>query len=180
MIKKFFSLLFFIGYCQFSFGQNLQDIHSLKLQFFSLGYNYEKVLGNQFTLNSELKINCLYGQRGNFFTDEKQEYWLISPSIGVEPRYYYNFDKRENKGKNILHNAANYLSLSTTYYTGISLGKNAEAIANLEVIPMWGLRRNLGKRFFMECAIGVGAYTVNGKEWESTLGLDLGISYSLF
>ena len=85
--------------------------------------------------------------------------FFMTPVITVEPRWYYNLEKRQSKSKNISGNSGNFVSLQTSYHPNwfvISNYDNLKTFNLITVIPTWGIKRNVGKHFTYETAIGIG------------------------
>jgi hypothetical protein len=85
---------------------------------------------------------------------------IMTPMLIVEPKFYYNLDKRSLKSKDITGNSGNFFSLRTLYYPDwfvISNNDNISVLNQVSVIPSWGMRRNIGgSRFNYETGIGLG------------------------
>jgi len=82
---------------------------------------------------------------------------LIIADINLAPRFSYNFKRRKRLNKRIDGNGANYLSVHVGYTAGgLAIVKNAEIYSAFNLIPTYGLRRNIGKKFNFEFAFGVG------------------------
>ncbi|WP_299014492.1 hypothetical protein [uncultured Polaribacter sp.] len=119
------------------------------------GYNETK-LNNQFALRTEIGLDG-----GYYYSDlntPKSQYILI-PSLSLEPRWYYNFAKRDKKGKSIKNNAANFVSIKTTYnpnWFAITNVSNADFSNLFRIIPSWGIRRDLGANFDFDLRLGFG------------------------
>lgn len=131
-------------------------------------YNETK-LNNQFTLKSEIGVDGGYSY-SDLNTPKSQ--YIIIPSISLEPRWYYNFAKRHQKGKSIKNNAANFLSLKTTYnpnWFSISNLPNTDISNLFRVIPSWGLRRDLGANFNFDLRLGIG-YGIATNNYSSSSG----------
>jgi len=175
MMKRLSIISIFIFVTTLSYAQNdkVQNVHSLKASFIGLSYAYEQSISQKLTINLELMLAGGFGS--NFIGGD---YWLVSPIMRVEPRYYYNYLKRAENSKNTNHNSANYLSLSADYQFGSSFGSNAHALRAFCLIPKWGLKRAIGNHFIFEFATGIGAYTSEIETWKPTLGLDLKFGYS--
>ncbi|MDG3580999.1 hypothetical protein [Galbibacter pacificus] len=96
-----------------------------------------------------------------FGSSYEEDGFAMVPSIALEPRYYYNFEKRETKGKRIHHNVA-----------------NVEAVETISFIPKWGIRRNIGQHFNYQVGVGEGYYI---DAYDSGLAMDihLRIGYTL-
>lgn len=118
----------------------------------------------------------LAGIWGGTFYDKAG--FILIPSINFQPKFYYNINKRAEKGKNIKNNGANYFSIQTRYipnWFAISNYKNVKVISSISFIPTYGLRRNFGKNFNYEFKVGLGYATTIGEEKNSSgTVLDLG------
>ena len=134
----------------FGFSQDIQktsvenSVFGIQTGLLGIWAHNELKISNQVALRSEAGISG--PNTGN-----------ISPVVAIEPRWYYNFNKRVEKGKQIDGNSGDYISLRTSYhFHDISDPDTASGLDNLLIIPSWGLRRNIGKRFNYEAGIGVG------------------------
>lgn len=140
------------------------------------GYNESK-LSDDFTLRTE--IGMLAGAWGGSFYPKTG--FVMTPTISLEPRYYYNLNRRLKKDKNTLNNSANFFSLKTNYNPDLFVISNYDNIRTREhitIVPKWGLRRNIGKNFEYEFTAGIGyAYNFELKNGESYLDLGLRIGY---
>ncbi|MEZ4975169.1 MAG: hypothetical protein R2802_01325 [Flavobacteriaceae bacterium] len=123
----------------------------------------EARLSNRVALRSELGYDA--GVFGNTVYD--QYGFIMVPAITLEPRWYYNINKRKNKSKRIDGNSGNFISLKSTYHPDllvITSEKNLEFITDISIIPTWGIRRNIGSHFNFETGIGIGYVHYFNKE----------------
>ncbi len=113
MIKKtiIVVLLNFITFSSYS-----QEAPSLLNNRFEVGVGllyakvgYEQKLTNKLSVVGSLNYNMSYQNYNGY-----SETYSIG-SIKVEPRWYYNIEKRKAKGKNIKNNSANYFALEVEY-----------------------------------------------------------------
>ena len=115
----------------------------------------EMKLTNQIALRTELGMDAgIFG--GSFYPKTG---YLIVPVIRVEPRWYYNLEKRQSQSKSIEGNSGNFLALQTSYHPNwfnISNYENIKIVNQISVIPTWGIKRNIGKHFTYETGIGLG------------------------
>ncbi|MFD0861334.1 hypothetical protein ACFQ1M_03875 [Sungkyunkwania multivorans] len=115
----------------------------------------ETKLADQFSLRTEIGLDTgIFG--GSNFDDTS---FVMAPVITLEPRWYYNLDKRLSKSKNISGNSGNFLSLKTSYLPDwflISNTDNFNVEDQISIIPTWGMRRTIGKHFVYETGIGFG------------------------
>jgi len=134
MYKKLLIAIF----CATAFTINAQDIKtdtdtpaaSVEKSVFSVQTglvgvwaNNELRLSNQFALRTEIGLELL--SFDNAYTDETK--YGAAPSISVEPKWYYNLEKRVRKGRNIAGNSGNAFSVRINY-----LSPNAFLISEIE------------------------------------------------
>jgi hypothetical protein len=167
-----------------TFSQSKNDQLSVEKSIFGaqiglfgiFGYNESK-LTNDIALRTE--IGMLAGAWGGISYPSTG--FVLTPTISLEPRYYYNLNRRTKKGKSILHNSANYFSIKTNYNPDlfvISNYNNLRVNEHITIVPKWGLRRNIGKKFDYEFSAGIGyAYDFDFERGESYLDLGLRIGY---
>jgi len=144
------------------------------------GYNESK-LSNQIVLRSELGLDSgFFG--GSFYPKSG---YIITPVIILEPKWYYNLEKRVSKSKNISGNSGNFISLKISYnpdWFVISNYDNLRVINQVSIIPTWGIRRNMGNHFNYEAGVGLGyiftksAGYLNDKS-DAVLNLHLRVGY---
>ena len=99
------------------------------------------------------------------------------PNIRVEPRWYYNLEKRVRKGRSVSKNSGNFLALNINYNPDwfiISNQDNISVISTLSFVPKWGIKRTVGNHFTYETGFGIGKFFVlNNFEVENTVAVDL-------
>ena len=154
-----------------------ENIFGIKIGLIGGWLNYEKSLSEKITLNTE------FGYEGGFLkgTDSKIDY-VFTSTFSIEPRYYYNFEKRKEKGKKTNNNSANYFSTEILYVSDLLSSTNRNNLTintSFGLIPKYGLRRVLSKKLNFEFAFGLGyswgENNING----ITSALDLRISLKL-
>lgn len=117
-------------------------------------YN-ELKLSDKFALRSELGLQIATVTK----EDSNDSYTFLTPEITLEPRFYYNLNKRRRNGKNISKNSGNYFSLRSSYYPdSFTIGNDGgyNFVPELNIVPTWGMRRNLGNHFNYELGGGIG------------------------
>jgi hypothetical protein len=136
----------------------------------------ESRLTNEISLRTELGLDVGFSDSGLGI----QTTTAMIPNIRLEPRWYYNFEKRVKKGRNTKKNSANFLALNFNYnpdWFVISNDKyaNFRVISALAIIPKWGIKRTYGKHFTFETGLGVGPiiYFNDYLGESSNVGLDL-------
>jgi hypothetical protein len=116
-------------------------------------YNETK-LSNLWVLRSEIGVRLTASVGSG-----KIENTYIFPEGSIEPRFYYNLNKRSRKGKGTAFNSGNYISTRLAYsssellYSSFGFKERDQIIT---LIPTWGMRRNLGKHFNYEIGGGIG------------------------
>ncbi len=147
-----------------------------------LGANYEWAIINQFSIQAHAN----YGFTFYFNSDDVKS--VSSLSFGVEPRYYYNFNKRNKAGKNTKHNSANFISLQASYSPDLLTHSNTKTNNSINkqssIAPSWNMRRNIASsNFNYELGAGLGFNTVyyenRSNENSTTLNLNIKIGYTL-
>jgi hypothetical protein len=140
-----------------------KSIFGIQTGFLGLWLHHEAKLTQQIVLRSEIGFDSgIWG--GAFY--EKTGFLLI-PVLTAEPRWYYNLDKRMGKSKSTEGNSGNFVSLKADYHPDwfvISNYNRVETISDLIIVPTWGIRRNLGKRFNYESGIGMGCRYIFAKQ----------------
>lgn len=123
--------------------------------FFGFWVHNETKLSNLFALRSEIGLDT--GEYGNNIDGVKG--FILIPAITLEPRWYYNLNKRQNKSKRTDGNSGNFISIKTTYHPDwfvISDQDNLNFITDLTIVPTWAIRRPIGNYFSYEAGLGVG------------------------
>lgn len=115
----------------------------------------EVKLSNEIALRAELGMDAgFFG--GDFYPENG---YILTPVITLEPRWYYNLDKRVSKLRNISGNSGNFLTVKTSYNPNwfvLSNYDNVQVFDQISIIPTWGIKRNIGKHFTYETGIGFG------------------------
>ncbi|WP_299211614.1 hypothetical protein [uncultured Aquimarina sp.] len=165
-MKKIVLTLFFCVITLSATSQNETDkkqessveksIFGIQTGFAGLWIYNEFKLSNQVSLRTELGLDAY--ENDDFYPDAG---FLLVTTTSVEPRWYYNLNRRNNTSKRIDGNSGNFFALKTTLRLDDLLIKfgdddSARIVSNLSIIPTWGVRRNIGKHFNYETGIGVG------------------------
>ena len=127
------------------------------------GY-YEAKIADPLALRFELGTNTSFSS--STITNGNLVY--VFSEINVEPRFYYNLNRRSEQNKSIAKNSADFLSLRTRYIPDLVVASNSENInidSSISILPSWGIRRSVGT-FNYELGFGIGY----GYRLESTVG----------
>jgi hypothetical protein len=133
-----------------------KSVFNAQVGLLGLYANNEFKLTNSLALRTEIGLDAgIFG--GSFY--EKTGVVFV-PVFSLEPRWYYNLEKRNNKGRNIANNSGNFVALAMDYHPDwfvISNYDNVGIRSQLSVIPKWGIRRTIGNsNFNYEAGIGLG------------------------
>lgn len=157
-MKKTFLSLIFCGLSLIAKSQTAsveQSVFGLQTGFLGAWVHNESKLNNSLALKGELGFDT--GIWGGTFYDKTG--FILVPVITVEPRWYYNLEKRVQKNRRVDGNSGNFISLKTSYHPDwfvISNYDNLRIVSDISIVPTWGIRRNIGNHFNYETGIGVG------------------------
>lgn len=163
-MKRFLFLLFFIVAAASSYAQDgevKKNLAGVQIGLFGLDLYDEIRMTNKAVLRAEASLfpslwgGVLHPKTG----------YAIYPSVALMPKYYYNIQKRAEKGKATRNNAANYIGLMVRCIPDgfvISNTPNINVSNQIGVIPTFGIRRSLGRKINFESRIGVGYGTTFG------------------
>ena len=149
--------------CGMTFSTFAQDasveksIFGVQTGFLGIWGYHEAKLSNQIALRTEIGLD------GAIFLSDNRDAngFALVPAITLEPRWYFNLERRLTRGKRIDGNSGTFFSIKTTYHPDwfviSSKDKNTyNFISDISIIPTIGIRRNLGKNFNYETGFGVG------------------------
>lgn len=181
-MKKILIAILFLLFTAPAFSQDEEtslkkDIISAGIGLFTVRVNYERHLGGLFTLKSELGLG--FGFEKGAYIDGTN--YFFTPIVIAEPRYYYNFHRRVERGKKTSYNASNYFALTAGYFFKpfvISKVPYGEYQSGASLIPKWRIKRTIGRRWNFEFALGVGV-SFNKVETTVGYGLDLRFGYNI-
>lgn len=84
---------------------------------------------------------------------------VMTPVITLEPRWYYNINKRVENDKNTAYNSANFFAITARYNPNwfvISKNSNIDTYSQILIAPKWGIKRSIGSHFNYELGLGLG------------------------
>lgn len=136
--------------------------HSILLNGIGLAYSYEYTFAPRATLVFSAGSSYAYGKVLGLkmdsdygFSFSTKDYHLVTGDIAIEPRFYYNLQKRHRKGKRTFGNSGGYLSANFDYSFPIAITNGWKAASIYTITPYWGFRR-VWKHFLFDLAGGVG------------------------
>jgi hypothetical protein len=182
MKKNIILLLWVIVCSQFSKAQTVgveKSIYNVQAGILGVWFNHEVRLSDEITLRGEIGLDA--GLRGGDWSDKTV--YALTPKLALEPRWYYNIEKRNSKGKYVKNNSGNFLALGVNYYPDwfvISNLDNASVSNQITIIPKWGIRRTIAQsNFSYELGIGIGKrYYFDDKTWVNAADLHVRVGYT--
>ena len=149
----------------------------------SPGISYEMAAGNAFTVKLSASVFPGFSYSKTILLNGRSHFsFSPTPLLNAEGRYYYNFQQRLNKGKNIKRNSANYLAVSSTYGYSIETFYPDNGNAVRTVTPVydagfvWGLQRNFKNRLSLDLNAGPSILqSLIDKEFGLIANLSIGI-----
>jgi hypothetical protein len=160
-MKKCLIVLYTILYASVVNAQQAsveKSISGVQLGFMSAWVYHEIRLADKFALRGEVGLGASYWYHhsSTFFGTNSGN--LLFPVFAVEPRFYYNMNRRSEKQKRTDNNSANFIALNVMLDAGwiVASEYNVSSTGIISFIPTWGIRRNLGKHFDCELGLGVG------------------------
>ena len=156
-MKKILALLF-LG---LNLNANCQTV-GVEKTFFSIQTGLAGIwVNNETKLSNSIALRSEIGIEHDFFVGDQYAGagFILQPVLTLEPRYYYNLEKRKSREKKTSKNSGNYLSLKTSYHPDwfvLNLDENITKTADLSIIPTWGIKRQIGSNFTYEAGLGFG------------------------
>jgi len=122
-----------------------------KINFLPLSVSYEMKIATLQTIMLEPGFGFGYSIVDSY------GYFNFSPYLNFHYRYYYNFEKRNAKGKRTARNSVNFVGAVGNYtaYTNYSnYGENNKGYRYMTMGPVWGIQRNYPKNFSLGIILG--------------------------
>lgn len=126
-----------------------ESTNSVNFTLKGLNYNMERAYGDSFTMIYGVSLGAIYNP---------DDMLMVAPGIRLEPRIYYNLDKRGRDGKNTRYNSGEFFSFDLEVLAPMSPD---EVNFALSFTPKWGMRRMLTDNLFLELTLGVGVSVIN-------------------
>jgi hypothetical protein len=136
-----------------------KSIYGIQTGFLGTWLYNESRLSNEFVLRSQVGFDFRIEGVSQFESAGPNDDFYGILHISLEPRWYYNLEKRMKKGKTIDRNSGNFLALFIAgHFDDISFSNNdrIRSLDQIKFIPKWGIRRTIGKHISYEAGIGFG------------------------
>ncbi|HBL76523.1 MAG: hypothetical protein A2W90_00440 [Bacteroidetes bacterium GWF2_42_66] len=132
-----------------------EELH--KISILPLGYAYERKIAEEFTIEAgvDFSFDIYYAETD----DLDQNALVVNPTIHLEPRYYYNLERRYQRGRNVSFNAASYLGVYSELRMNPLIEENNgfwPVYDRFKIGPAWGIQRNLGRRGYLNFNLAYG------------------------
>lgn len=157
-MKKIILTLTLCGLSIIAKSQNAsveESTYGIQTGFLGVWVHNETKLTNAIALRSEIGLDSgIWG--GDFYN---QTGFLMTPVITLEPRLYYNLNKRVSKSRRIDGNSGNFIALKASFHPDwfvISNSDNIRVVSDITIVPTWGIKRTIGNHFTYEAGIGIG------------------------
>lgn len=163
-------------------SQEKQTENVWRINFLNPGVEYEMPTGNTSTLSigTGLGYSVSYPHTDKTVSSSGA-ITSFNPFLDIQHKWFYNFDKRKNKGLNITNNSGNFVS-ARFLTRGESLFGNSNGTDGLDfaVGPTWGIQRKYGKNFHLLFDMGpIYYFDVNGNGYYFPLMLQLNLGFDL-
>lgn len=126
-----------------------KDRTVFKLNFPGLGIGFERVLAANVTLSAELGIWYNYFR---IFDRNRDQQLLFYPKLRIDGRYYYNAERRLQRGRNIEGFSANYVCFMLQYLLNPNVLSQDDQGHTAEY---WDFRRPMGHGVALSFAWGL-------------------------
>ena len=184
-MKKLLLTAIFICLLLQTYAQNdrkVQSTQSISIGLVGVGYSYEQAIADKFSVIGRVGVDGAGGYRNTDFWGISESYWFYSfhPSVGAEGRYYYNLQKRAEKGKSIDGNTGSFLAVNCGYlFKPIAKHNVDEKFSGFGASSYWGLRRIWNKHILFEFYAGLdfGWNNYYNNYNESKIGVRLGVLF---
>lgn len=165
-----------------------KSVYGVQVGVLGFWAHHEARLQNTISLRTEVGFDTgLFSSNSDYSGTDVGVVFI--PTISLEPRLYYNLQKRFDKGKNITKNSGNFVGLRLNYrpdWFTLSNVSETSVADNIAIIPKWGVRRTIWNHFTYEIGAGLGyrkyfikqyGYSDNPGEVAFDLHIRLGYSF---
>ncbi len=147
------------------------SVFSIQTGLIGVWANHELGLSRTLALRTEMGLEPMTITYNG--SDESRV--LVSPVLVLEPKWYYNLDRRERKGRNTARNSANSIGLFLHYNAPVVVvgDRDIKEPNHLAVAAKYNIRRVYGKHFNFELGFVAGAWSYVGNDRFYEDGTDL-------
>jgi hypothetical protein len=126
-----------------------------RINFINPGLEYELPTGKNTTFSGGIGA----GYNGSYpdlsIQKESGFLYIIAPFLDLQEKFYYNFEKRKDKGKSIVNNSGNFVSLR--FLTrGPSIEENVVRSTEYDfaISATWGIQRSINEKIHLLFDVG--------------------------
>lgn len=152
-----------------------------RVNFLNPGVEYEMPTGNNTTLSVGAGLGYSVSYPHTDLGDSSGAITSFNPFVDIQHKWFYNFDKRKEKGLKTANNSGNFVSARFLTRSG-SLFGNSNGTDGLDfaVGPTWGIQRACGKNFHLLFDMGpIYYFDTNGKGYYFPLMIQLNLGFDL-
>lgn len=170
-------LMFFSGFSQTNGTYNTEKVW--RFNFLLPGAELELPLSNNTTFSINPELGFAFGFSASSNTETEFSYALL-PQLDLKYRWYYNFEKRKEKGLTTLNNSANFLAFrAVTGFPSIAEQNFEDANELIQGFHvMWGLQRSFNS-FQLMFATGPGVLLGFDGNADFSLAIELNMGFDL-
>lgn len=152
----------------------------LNFNLFGLTYTYERAFTPKATVlfsgGASYTFGNAWGRDMNLDYSGTRVYHLLAAYLAVEPRYYYNLERRSQMEKRTVGNSGGYLSVELLYGFPLAVSHQVETSHIFGVTPYWGFRR-VWNHFLLDVSGGLGLLAASDGDAYLNLAFRLGLGY---
>ncbi|WP_127124727.1 hypothetical protein [Pseudoflavitalea rhizosphaerae] len=158
-----FTLIAILAMSQFPLAATAQEASTenvAAVTFFTPGFSYELKTGQYQTLYATAFMNIAASFFASTETGTESSFYF-DPAINLQYRFYYNFEKREQRNRRTEKNSANFFALSGgTVFSKMRMSSSYFEEGSrrpvYHVAGIWGMQRNMQGRLNMNFYAGLG------------------------
>ncbi len=177
-----FSLLLSAVFCvaaqdEWQDTPRVEGNHSVSINIVGLHYAYECPLGKNVSIIGRAGLN---GGSGLYAVFAGAPFELhVMPEIDIEPRFYYNLDRRARHDRSTSKNTASFISLKMKYFVPYELTQLdiSSSWGSLLIAPTWGFRHVWSRHWMLEATAGVDFYFTSARCFDFLPSINLRLGY---
>ncbi len=156
----------------------LRNLTKIDLGFQGVGLSYEPRVGSKTTIDFAAGIGA-----GTVVSEDRieQKFYVLAPSFyfGINPKFYYNRQKRIRKGKSVINNAGNYIGARMMFVAGNGSSDSDKRTRNSLLFNIhWGIQRPIGQRWLFNAHAGLGSAVDVGDGFTNVLYPVIGVKFA--
>ena len=166
-----YAIIFLISgiiYCQTGLANPKTESSLFGVQTGAIGLwvYHEAGLTENLVLRSEIGIDMVDFFRNDVYLIDPKDTGggpFFTPTLALEPRYYFNFSNRAKSGKSTVKNSATFVSIDLRYYPDWFLivgNDNSKFAEQLAITPRIGIKRTVWEHFTYEIGFGMRLYSL--------------------